>query len=101
MTIQQTEAVSLVKKFIETDTALSNHVWLKKEPFFVGTWKGYVTYCEERNLIHISGFGSDVSPYTLVAYRTEFTSAGSGCEDFFFIDPKTKKVQHIEGLKGR
>jgi hypothetical protein len=95
------EAITLVKDFIEADADLSKHVWLEKDPFYVGTWQGYVRHCDDKGLVHLGGFGGDVSRFTIVAYRMAFTPAGGGREDFFLIDPETKLVRHVKGLVGR
>jgi len=99
--LPRAEAVALAREVIEADAQLSQHRWLQREPFYVGSWKGYVELCDEKDLIHTGGFGADVSGLTFVVYRTAFTPMGGGREDFFTVDPATKKVSHIRGLAGR
>jgi hypothetical protein len=91
----------MAKEFIQSDAKLSQHWWLKGEPFYVGTWDGYVAECKKQRVVHLSGFGRDVSHLTFVVYRMAFTAAGGGREDFITIDPDTRKVTHIRGLAGR
>lgn len=99
--LPRAEALPLVRAFIEADAQLSQHGWLRGEPFYVGPWQGYVELCDEKGLIHTGGFGGDVSGLTFVVYRMAFTPMGGGREDFFTVDPATKKVTHIRGLVGR